>query len=145
MALLFIFRSLSIVTHRHRYDIFEIPVLTILTQTFTFTFLHAPCLHPKILHNHCFQFLLGITVVPREIEDNSYGKFQEVNKVHYMVYVKLVNMGEKPCSISPEFVFRRNLNVHFVALTIRSVETLSTSNFFSFVLWTIPCRLGGTL
>ena len=62
-----------------------------------------------------------------------------------MVYVKLVNMGEKPCSISPEFVFRRNLNVHFVALTIRSVETLSTSNFFSFVLWTIPCRLGGTL
>ena len=26
----------------------------------------APCLPPKILHNHCFQFLLGITVVPRE-------------------------------------------------------------------------------
>ena len=133
MALLFIFRSLSIVTHRHRYDIFEIPVLTIFTQTFSFTFLHAPCLHPKILHNHCFQFLLGITFVPREIEDDSYVKFQEVNKVHYMVYVKLVNMEDKPCSISHEFVFRRNLNVHFVALPIRSVETLSTSNFFSFV------------
>ena len=26
----------------------------------------------NILHNHCFQFLLGITVVPREIEDNGY-------------------------------------------------------------------------
>ena len=25
--------------------------------------------------NHCFQFLLGITVVPREIQDNSYAKF----------------------------------------------------------------------
>ena len=25
---------------------------------------------PQILHNHCFQFLLGITVVPREIQDN---------------------------------------------------------------------------
>ena len=62
-----------------------------------------------------------------------------------MVYVKLVNMGEKPCSISHEFVVRRNLNVHFVALPIRSVERLSTSNLFSFVLWTIPCRLGGTL
>ena len=27
---------------------------------------------PQILHNHCFQFLLGITVVRREIEDNGY-------------------------------------------------------------------------
>ena len=27
---------------------------------------NASCLPPKILHNHCFQFLLGITVVPRE-------------------------------------------------------------------------------
>ena len=44
---------------------------------------NAPCLPPKILHNHCCQFLLGITVVPREIEDNGYAKFWEVNKVHY--------------------------------------------------------------
>jgi len=36
---------------------------------------NAPCLPPKILHNHCFQFLLGITVVPREIQDNRYAKF----------------------------------------------------------------------
>ena len=27
---------------------------------------------PKILHNHCFQFLLGITVVAKEVEDNGY-------------------------------------------------------------------------
>ena len=26
----------------------------------------------KILHKHCFQFLLGHTVVPREIENNAY-------------------------------------------------------------------------
>ena len=25
---------------------------------------------PQILHNHCFHFLQGITVVQREIEDN---------------------------------------------------------------------------
>ena len=43
----------------------------------------APCLPPKILHSHCFQFLQGITVVPREIEDNGYVKFWGVNKVHY--------------------------------------------------------------
>ena len=29
---------------------------------------------PRILPNHCFQ-VLGITVVPREIENNSYTKF----------------------------------------------------------------------
>ena len=41
------------------------------------------CLRPKILHNHCFQFLLGVAVVPREIEDNGYAKFWRLNKVHY--------------------------------------------------------------
>ena len=38
------------------------------------------------LHNHCFQFLLGITVIPSKIEDNGYVKFGGgggVNKVHY--------------------------------------------------------------
>ena len=30
-----------------------------------------------------FQFLLGITVVPRQIEDNGYAKFWVVNKVPY--------------------------------------------------------------
>ena len=47
-----------------------------------FNFIHyfhkdhnEPCLPPKVLHNHCFQFLRGITmitVVPREIEDDGY-------------------------------------------------------------------------
>ena len=37
----------------------------------------------QILHNHCFQFLWGITVVQREIQDNGYAKFWEVNKVNY--------------------------------------------------------------
>ena len=39
---------------------------------------------PQILHNHCFQFLLGgVTVVPREIIDNGYAKLWRVNKMHY--------------------------------------------------------------
>ena len=37
----------------------------------------------RILHNQCFQILQGITVVPREIENNGYAKFWGVNKVHY--------------------------------------------------------------
>ena len=35
------------------------------------------------LHNDSLQFLLGITVVPREIEDNGYAKLWGKNKVHY--------------------------------------------------------------
>ena len=38
---------------------------------------------PQILYNHCYQFPLGIRVVPREIEDNGYAKFLGKNKVHY--------------------------------------------------------------
>ena len=53
---------------------------------------YAPYLRPlpppsplqkKKLHNLCFSFLLGITVVPREIESNAYAKFLGANKVHY--------------------------------------------------------------
>ena len=32
--------------------------------------------HPKILHKHCLQFLLGVKMAPRqEIENNAYAKF----------------------------------------------------------------------
>ena len=36
----------------------------------------------KILNNYCFQFLRGITGVPREIEDNGYAN-SWANKVYY--------------------------------------------------------------
>ena len=42
----------------------------------------------NIVHSHYFQFLLGITVIAREIEDTGYAKFLGVNKVHY-------GLGEK--------------------------------------------------
>ena len=31
--------------------------------------------HPQILHKHCFQFLLGVKMAPRETENNAYAKF----------------------------------------------------------------------
>ena len=31
--------------------------------------------HPKILHKHCFQFLLGVKMALRETENNTYAKF----------------------------------------------------------------------
>ena len=51
--------------------------------------LPPPLTPPKnIVHSHYFQFLLGITVIAREIEDTGYAKFLGVNKVHY-------GLGEK--------------------------------------------------
>ena len=44
---------------------------------------NAPRFRLRILLNHCFQIILGITVVPREIEHNGYAKFWGVYKVHY--------------------------------------------------------------
>ena len=43
---------------------------------------NAPNLPPTILHNLCCSFLLGITAVPRENENNAYAKFWGANKVH---------------------------------------------------------------
>ena len=47
-----------------------------------------------IRHFHIDQFLLGIIVVPREIENNGYAKSWGVDKM-YMVYVKMVNSRSK--------------------------------------------------
>ena len=46
-------------------------------------YIHYFHVNPQILHNHCWQFLQGITVVHREIKDDRYAKFWGLNKVHY--------------------------------------------------------------
>ena len=46
-------------------------------------FLCTPCYvlsHKHCLHNHCFQFLLGLTMVPRESKNNAYSKFGRQTK-----------------------------------------------------------------
>ena len=54
----------------------------LLTLTLTLTpIMHLICPPPPAppvfqgFHNFCFSFLLGITAVPREIENNAYAKF----------------------------------------------------------------------
>ena len=48
---------------------------------------NAPYLPPPLnLHNLCFSFLLGITAVLREIENNAFAKFWGANRVHYGGY-----------------------------------------------------------
>ena len=52
-------------------------------STFPIMPLTCPPPPPQILHNLCFSFLLGITAVPREIENNALQNFGGVNKLHY--------------------------------------------------------------
>ena len=44
------------------------------------------CLSSKIYHKHCLESLLGLTMVPREIENNAYVKFWKTNKEYYGIF-----------------------------------------------------------
>ena len=44
------------------------------------------CLSPQILHKHCFQFLLRLTTVPNENENNAYAKFGGKKKEYYGIF-----------------------------------------------------------
>ena len=50
-------------------------------------YLHNPIIHlyypPKLLHNHCLQFLLGHENVPREVENNAYADFWGIKEMYY--------------------------------------------------------------
>ena len=66
--------------------------------------------HPKNLHKHCLQFLLGVKMAPRETEDNAYAKFWD-DKQKVLWYV-MVFSGVVNC-------MRVNLNViHHIAINI---------------------------
>ena len=63
------------------------------------------CLSTQILKKHCFQFLLGLTVVPRENKNNAYSKFGWTNKEYYGIF----RFGQFPnCS---EFMIIVNLEL----------------------------------
>ena len=50
--------------------------------------------HPKILHKHCFQFLLGPFEIPKETENNASAKFWDVKQRalwYVMVFSAVVN------------------------------------------------------
>ena len=49
----------------------------------TYNTLYCPS---KILHKHCFQFLVVLTITPREIENNAYAKFWRDNNEYYGVF-----------------------------------------------------------
>ena len=44
------------------------------------------CLSSQSLLKHCFQFLLGLKMVPRENKNNAYAKFGGTNKESYGIF-----------------------------------------------------------
>ena len=52
---------------------------------------YTPCLPPQILHNFCFWFLLGNTVVPRKIEDNAFAKFWRAISYFTLCYLCVIS------------------------------------------------------
>ena len=63
--------------------------------------------HPKILHKHCLQFLLGVKMAPRETEDNAYAKFWD-DKQKVLWYV-MVFSGVVNCKYSRSLFFLLNV------------------------------------
>ena len=49
---------------------------------------------PKSLHKHCFQILLGLTMVPRENKNKAYAKFWRANKEYYGIF-ESGHLGER--------------------------------------------------
>ena len=52
--------------------------------------------HPKILHKHCLQFLLGVKMARRETENNVYANFwgdKQRALWYVMVFSGVVNIG----------------------------------------------------
>ena len=41
------------------------------------------CCPSKILHKHCFQFLLELTIAPREIENNFWETTKSIYGIHH--------------------------------------------------------------
>ena len=53
--------------------------------------------HSKILHKHCFQFLLGVKMAPRETENNAYAKFwgdKQRALWYVIVFSEVVNLAQ---------------------------------------------------
>ena len=55
--------------------------------------------HPKILHKHWLQFLLGVKMAPKETENNAYAKFWGDKRRalwYVMVFSGAVNCNQEP-------------------------------------------------
>ena len=83
--------------------------------------------HPKILHKHCLQFLLGVKMAPRETKNNAYAKFW-CDKQRALWYV-IVFSGV----VNYIFHFKQTFNLFFLFLNLSAVPKKSTPGRFAFI------------
>ena len=102
--------------------------------------------HPKILHKHCLQFLLGVKMAPRETENNAYSNFwgdKQRALWYVMVFSGVVNIGAEQLhsdtEIATALTFQHTLSrdrhgglftphrklAHGLSLTMRPTKTAS--------------------
>ena len=84
----------------------------------------APNQPHKILHNLCSSFPLGITVVPREIENNAYEKFWDANKMHY---------GRCASGVSTNFTLLKNLQEVLAWVLLKTCKQIRKAVFMHIV------------
>ena len=93
-------------------------------ETGLFATCTPPIMHlklpPKILHNLCFSFLLGITAVPREIDNHSDAKFWGTNKMHYGkcimgIHCRHTHTIQEGHFFRTNFKLKRTLIFHYIA------------------------------
>ena len=65
------------------------------------------CLSTKISHKYCFQFLFGLSMVPRDNKNNAYAKFGETNKEYYGIFQN----GLLLCTLQVVFTLRHSCHV----------------------------------
>ena len=70
------------------------------------------CLSPHILHKHCFQFLLGLKMAPRENKNNAYAKLGGQTK-SIMVFSELAYIYYIMTAIQWRFDFKQNFKKHY--------------------------------
>ena len=92
---------------------------------------NAPYSTPKILHNLCFSILLGITVVPREIENQAYAKFWGVNKVRYGICASKWCIGYHLHLLNCVHLLSTLSNKHF--LNYRIISKFKGTHFRNFL------------
>ena len=85
---------------------------------------NALCLSPQILHKHCFQFLLGLTMVTRENKNNAYAKFGGTNKEYYGIFRNAqLTLGSKFINVTGLTLSKRTCQTHGWRETNKKSET----------------------
>ena len=94
---------------------------------------NTPCLPIKILLNLCFSFLVGITAVPREIENNASAKFWAANKVHLGRFCKSVKYISHNTPCLPTKILLNLCFSFLVGITAvpREIENNASAKFWA--------------